>query len=231
MTTTTDDRPARRHNGPPLVVLAAISLGLMLAGLAVSAALGGVTPSPFENSAVIERYFTGQPDAVRAGGILVFASSVPLALYAAAVHARLRNLGVRAPGAVIALTGGTVGAALLSLSGLLQWALSRPAVRTEVPLIRGLQDLSFLTGGVGHVVFLGLLLAGVAVPSLFLRLLPRPLAVAGLVLAVVAEVSTVSLIWPAASVLLPIARFPGLIWLTAAGVLLPAQRVRRGPDA
>jgi hypothetical protein len=29
-------------------------------------------------------------------------------------------------------------------------------VRTEAPLVRALHDLSFLTGGVAHVVFLGL---------------------------------------------------------------------------
>lgn len=49
-------------------------------------------------------------------------------------------------------------------------------------------------------------------------------------IAVVAELATVSLIWPAASVLLPIARFPGLIWLVVAGLLLPHRRPRREPD-
>lgn len=68
---------------------------------------------------------------------------------------------------------------MLTLSGLLQWVLSRPAVRTDVPIVRALHDLSFLTGGVAHVVFLGLLLAGIAVPALLLHLLPRPLAVTG----------------------------------------------------
>jgi hypothetical protein len=71
-------------------------------------------------------------------------------------------------------------------------------------------------------VFLGLLVAGVAVPALLLRLLPRSLAVIGLGIAVVAELSTLSLIWPDLSVLLPLARFPGLVWLVVAGFRLPA---------
>lgn len=67
---------------------------------------------------------------------------------------RLRTLGVTAPGATIALAGGLINAVMLTLSGLVQWMLSRPTV----PIVRALHDLSFLTGGVAHVVFLGLLL-------------------------------------------------------------------------
>lgn len=228
--TTSTDHPIRRHGGPPLVALATVSLLLLAAGIASSAALGGVFLSPFEQATVIQRYFAEQPDAVLASGFCVFASAVPLAIYAATAHSRLRTLGVTAPGATIALAGGLISAAMLSLSGLVQWVLSRPAVRTEAPVVRALHDLSFLTGGVAHVVFLGLLLAGIAVPALLLRLLPRPLAVTGLVIAAVAEAATVSLIWPAAAVLLPIARFPGLIWLAVAGLLMPARRVRRNAD-
>ncbi|HEY2762539.1 MAG TPA: DUF4386 domain-containing protein [Pseudonocardiaceae bacterium] len=229
---TTTEQPTRRQAGPPLALLATISLLLLAAGIATSAALGGVFPSPFGAADAIQDYFARHPDAVRAGAVFAFASAVPLAIYAATASARLRTLGVTAPGATIALAGGLISATMLSLSGLLQWVLSRPAVRTDVPVVRAVQDLSFLTGGVAHVVFLGLLLAGIAVPALFTGLLPRPLAITGLVIAFVAEVSTVSLIWSGASVLLPIARFPGLIWLIIAGLLLPSTRPRRhtGPQ-
>jgi hypothetical protein len=228
--TTTTDQPARRQGGPPLVLLAAISLLLLIAGIASSAALGGVFPSPFGDAAAIQRYFAEQSDAVLASGFFAFASAVPLAIYAATASSRLRTLGVTAPGATIALAGGLISSAMLSLSGLVQWVLSRSAVVTDAPLVRALQDLSFLTGGVAHVVFLGLLIAGIAVPTLLLKLLPRPLAVTGLVIAAVAELTTVTLIWPSASVLLPIARFPGLIWLVAAGLLLPLRRTRRNAE-
>jgi hypothetical protein len=201
-----------------------VSAALLVAGIALSAALGGVFPSPFETSATIRLYFLTQSDAVKASGVLIFASSVPLAIYAATASARLRQLGITAPGATIALAGGLVSAGALSLSGLLQWTLARPAVRVDEPLVRALQDLAFLSGGPAHVVFLGLLLAGVAVPALVLGLLPRPLAWAGLVIAVIAEATTLALIWPALSVLLPVARFPALAWLIAAGLLLPKSR-------
>lgn len=226
-TAPTDSPPARRQGGPPLGVLAGVSLLLLLTGIASSAALGGVFPSPFAESGVLAHYFATYPDAVLISGFFAFASAVPLSIYAATASSRLRTLGVTAPGATIALAGGLVASAMLALSGLLQWVLSRPEVRTVLPLARALQDFSFLTGGVAHVVFLGLLLAGIAVPALLLRLVPAPLALTGLVIAAVAELATLSLLWPSASVLLPIGRFAGLLWLIIVGMLLPHRRARR----
>ena len=73
-------------------------------------------------------------------------------------------------------------------------------------------------------VTLGLLIAGIAVPGLIVGLLPRPVAWTGLVIAGLAEVTTVVLIWPELSPLLPVARFTGLVWLIVAGALLPLRR-------
>lgn len=55
---------------------------------------------------------------------------------------------------------------------------------------------------------------------------PRPVAVAGLVIAVLAELATLVLVWPALAPVLPLARFPGLVWLVVAGLQLPHQRPR-----
>jgi hypothetical protein len=205
-------------------MLAGISLGLLLVGLAVSAAMGGVMPLPYGSDTAIQDYFQAHPNAVQAGAIGVFASSVPLAIYAATASARLRQLGITAPGATIALAGGILAAGGLGLAGLLAWTLSRPEVSADSALVRAVYYLVFLTGGTGHVVALGLLIAGIAVPSLILGLLPRPVALTGLVIAVIAELTTLVLIWPALAVLLPVARFTGLIWLIVAGALLPLRR-------
>jgi hypothetical protein len=143
---------------------------------------------------------------------------------------RLRALGAPAPGSTIALVGGVLGAALLTLSALVTWVLSRPAVRGEVPIVRALHDLAFLTGGPAHVVFLGLLVAGIAVPALLLGLLPRWLSVVGLVIAVLAELATVALFAESAVVLVPLARFPALLWLAVAGFAVRRRAGRRGAD-
>jgi hypothetical protein len=45
-------------------------------------------------------------------------------------------------------------------------------------------------------------------------------------LAILAEVSTLTLVWPAAAWLLPIVRFPAFLWILCAGVMLPKSRQR-----
>jgi hypothetical protein len=162
--------------------------------------------------------------AIQVLAVAVFGSSVPLAIYAATASARLRQLGVTAPGATIALVGGTLAAGALGLTGLVGWTLSRPDVSADASLVRALYYLVFLVGGAGHIVALGLLVAGMAVPSLILGLLPRPLAWAGLMIAGLSELTTLVLIWPVLGPLLPVARISALAWLVAAGAWLPLQR-------
>jgi hypothetical protein len=218
-------RGYRSDAGPPLLVLAVVSTGLLLAGLITSTALAGATfPSPFDTPELIQNYFRDNPTAVAVSAVFTFASAVPLAIYAATVSARLHHLGIRNPGASIALVGGSLAAVLLGLSGMISWTLSRPEIPTQPALVRALHDLTFMTGGPGHVVLLGLLLAGIAVPGLIGRLLPRWLAVAGLVLAAIAELSTLTLLLDGAVFLVPVARFGGLLWLITAAAVLPKRR-------
>jgi hypothetical protein len=49
----------------------------------------------------------------------------------------------------------------------------------------------------------------------------------GLVIAALAELSSLSMVVPAAMYLLPLARFPGFVWLIAVGATLPTTRRRR----
>jgi hypothetical protein len=223
--TETASRPVQ--GGPPLALLAVICLVLLVAGLAVGAALGGVMPLPYGSATAIQDYVSNNHTAAQAIAVGAFASSIPLAIYAATASARLRQLGITAPGATIALAGGLLASAGLGLSGLLAWTLSRPEVTSDASLVRALYYLTYLTGGPWHVVALGLLIAGISVPGLIVGLLPRPVAWAGLAIAVLAELTTLVLIWPALSPLLPVARFTGLIWLIVGGALLPVRRRNR----
>ncbi|OMC40102.1 hypothetical protein A5745_19425 [Mycobacterium sp. IS-2888] len=157
----------------------------------------------------------------------VFASSVPLAIYAAMAAARLRQLGVARSAAAIALTGGTLAAGALGLTALLGWTLSRSEISADAALVRAIYVLAFLVGGPGHLVALGLLVAGMAVPGRARGLLLGPLAWAGLAVAALAEVTALVLAWPELGVLLPIARVAALVWLVAAGLQLgPPRRPR-----
>jgi hypothetical protein len=208
-----------------LAPLAAISLVLLLAGLVVGVALaGGVMPLPYGSATEIQDYVAGHHAAAVAIAVGTFGSSIPLAIYAATASARLRQLGITAPGATIALAGGLLASAGLALSSLTAWTLSRPEVTSDATLVRALYYLTYLTGGPWHVVTLGLLIAGMAVPGLIVGLIPRPVAWAGLVIAGIAELTTLVLIWLGLSPLLPLARFTGLVWLIVAGAFLPLRR-------
>jgi hypothetical protein len=197
----------------------AVSAGLFAAGVVVPLVLAGEAyPSAVSSTdggggaGNLSRYVAEHSDALRAAGLFHVASSIPLAIYAASVVARLHALGVRAAGPLIALAGGVLASVALAVSGCTQWVL---------------RDAAFVTGGPWHVMALGLLIAGVAVSAAFHRLLPRSLWVAGVGLAVVCEVSTLALAVDAAAYLLPLGRFGGLAWLIAAGFALPSSRPRR----
>ncbi|GAA3292964.1 hypothetical protein Dvina_15170 [Dactylosporangium vinaceum] len=229
MTSPATTAPRRRtQGGPHLGALAIVFAALFLLGLVLSTILAGGKPypSPFGDEAGILAYFRDNPDPVRIGGALQFAAAIPLAIYAATASARLHQLGIRVPGATIALAGGLLASGFLALSGLVGWVLGRPELHAEPALVRALQLLNFAAGGVGHIVPLGLLLAGIAVPGLLARLLPAWLAWAGLVIAGVAELSTFALLVDGAAYLLPVARFTAFVWLIIAGFRLPRQRAR-----
>lgn len=201
------------------MLLSVICVGLLFGGLAIGVALGGVMPLPYGPAAAVTAYVRAQPGALQVIATAVFGSSVPLAIYAAMAGARLRQLGASAS-AAIALTGGVLAAGSLGLAGLLGWTLSRPEIGADSTLVSAIYYLVFLVGGPGHIVALGVLVGAMAVPSLILRLIPRTVAWMGLVIAVLAELATLVLVWPGLGVILPIARVSALAWLVVAGAAI-----------
>jgi hypothetical protein len=195
---------------------------LMIAAVAVSA--GG--PQPGTSAAATLNYAQAHAGQLHVAAVLTFGAAAPLAIWAATIYRRQRTLGVTAPGAVIGLAGGILAAASLALSGLFTWVAADTAADAGPALARVLFDLSFAAGAAGFVVPFALLVAGVAVPSLVLRLTPRWLAWAGLVIAAAGVLSTLTLLTSALDATLPIGRFGGLIWIVAVSLLLPASRHR-----
>src|SRR3979490_3295114 len=86
-------------------------------------------------------------------------------------------------------------------------------------------------GGPGFSVPFGLLLAGIAVTGGLSRSLPKWLAILGVVLAVIGELSWCFLIAREALPLIPLVRFPGFPWLIAAAWLLPNTRAAKIPHS
>jgi hypothetical protein len=221
-----------KHPSPPLLLLALIHVALFGAGLAVSTALaGGVPfPSPFEPERARE-YFAAHAGAVRVGAFFLFGSAVPLGLFAATATSRLAFLGVRVAGVSIASFGGVGASSMLLLSGLCMWALGQPTTAPMPEAARLLHLLAFATGGPGFAVTFGLLVLGVSLAGGLTRHLPRWLMRFGIAIGVLAELSSLSLLVNEAALLLPLTRFPGLIWLVSVGVTLAASRAReRAPE-
>ena len=214
-----------RHAGPSLPIVAAVSFALFAASLVTVAVLtgGGHIPSPFGPLAESATFFADHAAAVQIGAALAFGAAIPLGIYTASVTSRLAFLGLRVAGVNIALFGGLVASALLALSGLIMWVLGQPTVAGGAA-VPALHLLAFATGGPGHVVALGLLVAGVAVSGGLTRLLSRPMMVTGVAIAAIAELSALTLVIPAAAYLLPLARLTAMIWIIVAGVRLPASR-------
>jgi hypothetical protein len=222
-----------RHPSPPLLLVAIIYTVLFVGSLALSIAMaGGVHyPSPFGPPVDALRYFADHADAVRVAAFLHFGSAIPLGIFTATAVSRLRFLGVQAAGTNIALFGGIGASLMLMLSALVSWVLSQSGAAALGPTLHALHLFAFAAGGPGHVVALGLLVAGVSISGGVPRLLPRWVMWFGLTIAALAELSTLSLLSPALLPLLPAARFLAFVWLIAVGAQLPAQREDPAQDS
>ena len=226
-----------KHLGPNPGILAIIYTLLFNAGLyfvisfrapehlaASATAVRPYFPGPWESAQTIVNYFQAHPKAVLMCAFLQFGAAIPLGLLTATMVSRLQFVGVRAAGAHIALLGGLMAAFNVAISALVLWVMSYPGIAQEAGVLRALYYIAFSVGGVGFSVPIGLLIAGISVPSLVMKLLPKWLAVSGLALAVIGELSALSLVIPRLLFLIPLTRFPSFLWLIAAGFHLPRAR-------
>lgn len=224
---------APRHPSPPLSALAIAYAVLFNTGLYFVTALHGLPrfPGPWEPAATIVAYFRARPSEALLCAFFHFGAAIPLGLFTACAVSRLRFLGVRAAGATIALFGGLATALDMMAGALLLWTMAHPGIAQDPTLLRALYFFQFGLGGPGFSVPFGLLLAGLAVAGGLSRLLPRWLMWSGLALAVCGELSWLALVLPQAIFLIPLTRFPGFLWLIAAGFALPVRQLPAGAPA
>jgi hypothetical protein len=212
-----------RHPSPPLGVVAIVFTVLFLAGLYPVTVFGGrpYFPGPWESADAIVAFFQTRPTAVLICAALHFGAAIPLGIFTASIVSRLQFLGVRAAGATVALFGGFATAFMMFASSTVLWTLAQPGIAQDRTLVQALHWLDQTFGGVGFSVPFGLLMAGVSVTAAAYRLLPTWIVVLGLALAVSGELSWINLLTPKALFLVPLTRFPGFVWLIAAGFVLP----------
>jgi hypothetical protein len=215
-----------RFRGPSLILLATVHVLLFAAGLVAAATLrhGAVYVTPFAPAEALRSFLAQSPTATRVSNFFLFGSAVPFGIFAVTTVSRLRFLGVRAAGTNIALLGGLIATIALILSGSAGWILSLPEVLASAPVVKAISFLNFLFGGVVFAVGFGLLAAGVSVTSYFMRLLPRWMAILGMLVAIAGELSSFSLIAFPANFFIPIARYLGVIWMLSVAVALTKDR-------
>lgn len=221
----TPERSQPNHKGPHLGIVGAVFVLLFLAGLYAVTAFNGtpVFPAPYEPLRVIMNYFVARPSAVLLCAALHFGAAVPLGIFTATAVSRLRFLGVRAAGADIALFGGFLTAFMMMTSSSVLWAMTYPEIAQDASVMQALYRIQFALGGPGFSVPFGLLIAGISVTAGFSGLLPKWLAILGIVIAGVGELSWLNILFPKALPLIPLTRFPGFLWLIAAGFALPRK--------
>jgi hypothetical protein len=229
----TTNRPKSKHAGPNPGIVASVYTFLFVASLSPVVSLSGGPhfPGPWESSGTIAAYFQGHSTAVLICAFLQFGAAIPLGIFTATMVSRLHFLGVRAAGAHIALFGGLMSAFNMAAAALVLWVIAYPGIAQETGVLRPLYYLAFSFGGVGFSVPLGLLIAGICIPAAVMKLLPRWLVVFGLALAVIGELSALSLVLPQALFLIPLTRFPGFVWLIAAGFSLTKGKSHQNSTA
>lgn len=213
----------RLHPGPPLGIVATAFVLLFLAGLYPVTTFNGkpVFPAPYEPLNVIMAFFEARPSAVLLCAALHFGAAIPLGIFTATIVSRLRFLGVRAAGADIALFGGFMTAFTMIVSSSVLWAMTYPGVSQSSAVLQALFRIQFALGGPGFSVPLGLLIAGVSFTAGFARLLPKWVAIFGVAIAAIGELSWLEILLPKLLFLIPLTRFPGFVWLIVAGFSLP----------
>lgn len=233
----TTNQTAKGHAGPNPGIVAIVYTLLFNAGLffvvsfrppedlaASATAVRPYFPGPWESAETIATYFQTHAHAVLLCAFLQFGAAIPLGIFTATMVSRLQFLGIRAAGAHIALFGGFMATCDIVISALVLWVMAYPGIAQEAAVLRALYYVMFSIGGAGFSVPMGLLIAGLSVPAAMMKLLPRWLVIFGLPLAVIGELSALSLIIPGALFLIPLTRFPSFLWLIAAGFNLPKAR-------
>jgi len=226
-----------RHPSPHLGALGIAFTLLFLAGLFPVTIFGGKPyfPGPWQPAAAIVAFFQARSSAVSLCALLQFGSAIPLGIFTASIVSRLEFFGIRAAGPRIALFGGFATVFMMMSNAAVLYAMAQPAVALSQEAITALYYLGFALGGPAYSVSFGLLMAGVSVPLLFRRLVPRWIPIFGLVLAAIGELSWLNLKFPQALPLVPLTRFPGFVWIVAVGFALrsstprPVNRARETP--
>lgn len=168
----------------------------------------------------VAAYFASHAGPVSLCAFLQFGAAIPFGIFTAAIVTRMHALGCDVAGVRIALFGGFMAAINEAVSGGIIWVMGHPVIAQVPALTQSFHYLAVVFGGPGFTMPQGLLMAGISVPAGSMKRLSKTMAAFGLILAVIGELSWFSMMSPRAGILIPLARWPGFIWLIVVGFSL-----------
>ena len=220
--------PTPRFHGPNTGIVATVFGLLFFAGLMPVTVFGGMPyfPGPTASVAEMVNFFSHRQAGVLLCVFLQFGSAIPLGIFTTTMIVRLKFLGVRAAGLEIALFGGLAAAIGMLIGASFLWATTYPGIPENADLLQAIYRISFGIGGPGYAVPFGLLAAGISIPAGFYKLLPKWVVILGLIVAAVGVLSWVEILSVRLLPLIPLTRFPGFVWVIAAGFTVGKRKTR-----
>lgn len=218
--------PTPRFRGPNTGIVATVFVLLFFGGLMPVTAFGGMPYFPGPTASVVEmvNFFSHRQAGVLHCAFFQFGSAIPLGIFTTTMIARLKFLGVRAAGLEIALFGGLATAIGLLIGTSFLLATTYPGIPENADLLQAIYRISFGIGGPGYSVPFGLLAAGISIPAAFSKLLPKWVIILGFFVAAVGVLSWFEILSVRLLPLIPLTRFPGFVWIIAAGFTVRKRR-------
>lgn len=208
------------HAGPSLLLLTLIYVGLLLAG---GSRLSAAFAIPHDSAEKAVAYVAKYGWSIQLGSFFELASAIPLGIFIATTISRLRFLGVQAAGELTAFLGGIGATAMLILSALANWSLTRPGIAEATGAVSALRSISFASAGPAFVVLLGLFVGGVSLTASLYKFMPHWLMWLGIVVAIACELATLTVLNFKAGYFIPVGRFSSSIWMIGVSLTLPAS--------
>lgn len=178
-------------------------------------------PLPDAPAAQFAAYLQASGTANLVVGTLQVLAALSLALFVPSLTAQVRRAteGRTAPARITALAGG-LAAAFLLVSAALSLFATLSAGSMDLGTLDLVRELNFRTGGVAHVVSLGVFTVTAVLTTRGTGALPRGTRGLGMVAGVVAVLSILSIAVYVASALLPLGRILCMVWAFAVGIAL-----------
>lgn len=201
--------PRNLPKPPPWLGGSLFIAGFLVTSVAFAVVSSKPLPLPTAADEVIADYYRTEQGALWLAGVSYLISVSGLVIFFRGIRTKIKSRWV-----TVAFL---VAAASLTLSALVAWVTVALAPQLPAALIATLVRVLFHLGGVVHVVALGGFVGAVlqASPPLRTR---RALHLLGLVAAVVACASLLSVVLEPAAPLLPIGRVLCMIWILSLGV-------------